>query len=119
MIESILTSVKKGIGGIDEAYEAFDDDILVCINSEIAELDQLGVTKAKGLVVEDKSAVWSDLVEDPCLNFVQQYITIKVKMIFDPPQSGLVMEALKAKAEELKWRINVAAEQYNDAQKNF
>ena len=114
MIESILTSVKRGIGGIPEEYETFDNDVLVCINSEIAELDQLGVIKAKGVTVVDKSTTWDEIVEDPCLNFIQQYVTIKVKMIFDPPQSGLVMDALKQKAEELKWRINVAAEQYED-----
>jgi hypothetical protein len=111
---SILTSVKKAIGGIYECDEDFDSDIIMFINSEFAELCQLGVGPEEGFEIEDKTSKWTDFISDKRLNFVQQYITIKVKMVFDPPQSSFVMDALNKKAEELKWRLNVAAEQLKD-----
>lgn len=107
---SILTSVKKAIGGIYEDDEDFDSDIIMFINSELAELSQLGVGPKEGFSIEDKKALWTDLITDPRLNFVQQYVTLKVKMVFDPPSSSFVLEALNRKCEELKWRIIIAAE---------
>ena len=107
---SILTSVKKAIGGIYEDDEDFDSDIIMFINSELAELNQLGVGPEGGFSISDKIALWTDLIDDERLNFVQQYVTLKVKMIFDPPQNSFVMDSLNRKCEELKWRINVIAE---------
>lgn len=111
---SILTSVKKAIGGIYEDDEDFDSDIIMFINSELAELDQLGVGPKGGFAIEDKTAKWSDFITDNRLNFVQQYVTLKVKMVFDPPSSSFVLEALNRKCEELKWRIILAAEHIKD-----
>ena len=107
---SILTSVKKAIGGLYECDEDFDSDIIMFINSELAELNQLGVGPEEGFAIEDKTALWTDFITDKRLNFVQQYVTLKVKMIFDPPQNSFVMDALNRKCEELKWRINIIAE---------
>lgn len=112
--KSILTSVKKAIGGIYECDEDFDSDIIMFINSEFAELCQLGVGPEEGFAIEDKTAKWEDFIDDKRLNFVQQYITLKVKIVFDPPQSSFVLDALSKKTEELKWRLNVAAEQLKD-----
>lgn len=109
-MESILNSVKKDLG-IAEEYTGFDPDIIRDINSVLAILNQLGVGPKEGFSIEDKSALWSDLIrEDNRLEFVKSYVYIKVKMIFDPPLSTAVIASMERIASELEWRITVAAE---------
>ena len=44
------------------------------------------------------------------LEAVKSYIYIKVKLLFDPPTSSAVMEAMNRIASEYEWRLNVEAE---------
>ena len=62
-MDSILTSIKKLLG-IDEAYEHFDPDLIMHINSVLAILTQLGVGPENGFSISDKTAVWSDFISD-------------------------------------------------------
>ena len=41
---------------------------------------------------------------------VQQYIHLKTKMSFDPPQNSIVGENLKQIITELEWRIRMVSE---------
>lgn len=110
MSDSILTSIKKNLG-VDEAYEVFDPDILIYINSAIATLTQLGVGPAEGFMIEDKAATWgSFLGTDPRLNPVKTYIQLRVRMLFDPPQTSYLVEAMKQQIQEHEWRLNVTME---------
>lgn len=109
-MESILNSVKKDLG-IAEEYTSFDPDIIRDINSVLAILNQLGVGPKEGFSIEDKSALWSDFIQETNrLEFVKSYVYIKVKMIFDPPLSTAVIASMERIASELEWRITVAAE---------
>lgn len=108
MDESILTSIKKFIG-IPEDYKVFDPDLILLINSEFSTLHQVGVGTSSAFRIEDESSVWSDFSGDKdYIESVKELIGIRVKMIFDPPANSFVMEALKSKADELTWRLNVA-----------
>lgn len=109
--ESILTSVKKVIGATEE-YELFDDNIILHINSELATLTELGVGDEENpFVVESKNDVWGSVTTDKVLlGLVPEFIAIRVRLSFDPPQSSYVAETLKAKASELEWRIRHRAE---------
>lgn len=110
MNESILTSIKKLLG-VDESYEHFDIDIILHINSVFMILQQLGVGPAKGFSICDETAVWSDFIQSETnLEAVKTYTYLKVKLVFDPPLSSAVMEAMKTMISELEWRLNVAAE---------
>lgn len=110
MIESILTSTKK-ILGIDESYTAFDVDIITHINSVFSDLNQLGIGPVEGFVIEDEVAEWSDFLQgDPRINSVKTYMFLRVKLIFDPPTTSYLVEALKAQVKELEWRLNVVRE---------
>ncbi len=111
-MESILTSIKKLLG-ITEEYEHFDSDIIMHINSVFMILNQLGVGPSNGFSISDKTATWDDFLPDDNKNFeaVKSYIHLKVKLIFDPPMSSSVMEAMKQIINELEWRLNVEAEQ--------
>lgn len=110
-MESILTSIKKLLG-ITEDYEHFDSDIIMHINSVFMILNQLGIGPANGFSISDKFATWTDFLPEDNENFeaVKTYIHLKVKLIFDPPMSSVVMEAMKQMISELEWRLNVEAE---------
>lgn len=109
-MESILTSIKKMLG-ISEEYEHFDSDIMMHINSVFSILNQLGVGPESGFSIRDKTAVWSDFIQDDQkIDMVKSYIYLKVKLIFDPPISSAVMESIKQLTQELEWRLNVAVD---------
>ena len=108
-VESILTSIKKLLGPSEEDT-SFDDDITMFINSAIMRLSQLGVCDA-GFRIQDKSSVWSDLLGGRTdLESVKTYIFIKVKLVFDPPATGPLIEALKNQANDLEFLINYQVE---------
>lgn len=110
MDESILTSIKKLLG-ITEEYEHFDSDIIMHINTVLVILMQLGVGPEKGFIISDKSAVWSDfLPDDKNLEAVKTYVHMKVKLLFDPPLSSVVMECMNRMINEMEFRINIEAE---------
>ncbi len=109
-MESILTSIKKLLG-IAEEYEHFDADIIMHINSVFSILTQLGVGPSNGFSIEDKEAKWHDFIgEDNNIEMVKSYIHLKVKLLFDPPLSSAVMEAMNQMIKELEWRLNVAVD---------
>lgn len=109
-MDSILTSIKKLLG-ITEDYTHFDADIIMHINGVFMILRQLGVGPEGGFSISDDSAVWSDfLPEGTGLELVKSYTYQKVRMLFDPPQSSAVMEAMKRSIDEFEWRLNVQAE---------
>lgn len=116
-MDSILTSIKKLLG-ITEEYTNFDADIIMHINTIFMILRQLGVGPSEGFRIEDDKAVWDDFIKvdysNPesasTLSAVKSYIHLKVKLLFDPPLSSAVMEAIKQSINELEWRLNVEAE---------
>ena len=110
MSDSILISIKKLLG-ITEEYTHFDADILMHINMAFMVLYQLGVGPSTPFSIEDASATWSDFMGDATdLAGVKTYIYLKVKLVFDPPQSSAAMEAIKQNIAELEWRLNAAVD---------
>ena len=109
-MESILTSIKKLLG-IAEDYDHFDQDIIMHINTVLAILTQLGVGPATGFSIADKSAMWKEFVSNKLYyEPVKTYVYLKVKLLFDPPQSSIVLEATNRMISELEFRLNAAAE---------
>ena len=108
---SILTSIKKLLG-ITEEYEHFDADLIMHINSVFMILSQLGVGPDKGFFVIDKEDVWADFIPEDNANFeaVKSYMYMKVKLLFDPPSSSVVMESMNRMITELEWRLNSESE---------
>lgn len=109
-MESILASVKKVLG-IDEIHTAFDEDIILHINSVFAILQQMGVGPENGFSISDDSAIWADYIQDVNqLNFVKSYIYLKVRLLFDPPVSSGAVESMNKLISELEWRLFVATD---------
>ena len=109
-MESILTSIKKLLG-IAEEDTNFDQDLIMHINSVFMILTQLGVGPSKGFSIKDENDVWSDFIpEQSSLEAVKSYVYMKVRLIFDPPLSSAVEDAINRNISELEWRLNVGAE---------
>jgi hypothetical protein len=106
MEDSILISTKK-ILNVGESYDAFDLDILTHMNMVFSTLNQIGVGPTVPVVVEDDSAVWSSLDFPPeQLAMVKTYVFLKVRLLFDPPGTSFVIEAMNKQISELEWRLN-------------
>ncbi len=89
---SILTSIKKMVGLIEEDT-SFDQDILVFINAAFSRLHELGVG-ATVFVVADESVTWDSLsLSTEALSNVKTYIFLRVRLFFDPPSAGYLVEA--------------------------
>jgi hypothetical protein len=106
-MESILTSIKKLLG-IAEEYTQFDADIIMHINSTFAILTQIGVGPSTGFMIDDEKSKWDDFLDDdPRVEMVKSYMGMKVRLLFDPPTSSAVMEALNRSISEFEWRLSV------------
>lgn len=104
-MDSVLNSVKKLLG-LPEDYTAFDPDLVMHINSVFMILEQMGVGPEEGFGISDASAVWTDfLASCPGLEAVKSYVALKVRMLFDPPQSSVTKEAIEKNISELEWRM--------------
>ncbi len=110
MTNSILDSTKK-ILGIAADYDVFDNDIVMHINSVFSTLNQLGVGPEFGFAIEDDTATWDDFLgTDLRLNNVKTYMYLRVRLLFDPPQTSYLISALKEQFQEIEWRLSVQRE---------
>lgn len=110
MTDSILDSVKKVLG-IDSEYVAFDEDIIMHINSVFSTLSQLGVGPEAGFEIHDSTQVWTDFIgTDKNLNQVKTYTNLRVRLIFDPPATSFGIDAMQKQIDQIEWRLNVYME---------
>lgn len=107
---SILTSTKKVLG-LDEGYTAFDLDVTTHINAAFSVLNQLGVGPEDGFFIEDATEEWEDF-EVPAnqLHMVKSYIYLKTRLLFDPPGTSFLIDAMKSQIEQFEWRLNMLRE---------
>ena len=108
-MDSILNSVKKKLG-IQEDYTHFDEDIIMDINSVFMILNQLGVGPDEPFTIEDEDAYWEDFIDNTRIEAVKSYMYMKVRLMFDPPTSGFLVDSLNKQIAELEWRMLVQAE---------
>ena len=109
-MESILNEIKKMLG-IEAEYKHFDVDIIVHINAALMTLHQLGVGPEEPALITSELDTWHNVLGDiRLIQAVKTYIYLKVRLVFDPPSSSFVLDALKRQADELEWRLNVQVE---------
>lgn len=109
-MDSILTTTKKLLG-IEADYTHFDNDIIVHINAVLMTLNQLGVGPEDPASITSDMETWTNVFgETKNIEAIKTYVYLKVKMIFDPPTSSFVLDAMNKQANELEWRLNVQTE---------
>ena len=106
MNNSILDDIKKLLG-IPLDDPSFDQDIIIHINSVFMILQQLGIGPEEGYSISSKDNVWSEFIDKPHkYEMVKSYIYLKVRLMFDPPQIGSLIDSTKQLIAELEWRLN-------------
>jgi hypothetical protein len=97
--------------GIPADYNVFDTELIGDVNSELAVISQLGVGDPNEVFyITGTGETWGDFLQSPeLLNIVPLYMAIRVKILFDPPKSSIVMDSLNERARELSFRLQDAA----------
>lgn len=106
-MESILITIKKMLG-IAEDYTHFDVDIIMHINTALMTLSQLGVGPEHPVSITSETDTWRSIFGDISdIEAVKTYIYLKVRVVFDPPTSSFVLDAINRQIAELEWRLNI------------
>lgn len=110
MEQSILKSTKKMLQiGLDD--DSFDLDVLTHINSAFSHLHDIGIGPEAGFVIEDDTVDWVTYLDDPIkLSKAKDFVFIHVRLLFDPPTTSFLLEALQNQLKEIEWRLNVNRE---------
>lgn len=113
MEDSILLSVKKVLGGAVED-EAFNPDLIMAINTILMAIRQFGVGKQEPFNIVDENSKWSDFADNiDDLAALKTYVTLRTRLIFDPPSSSAILDVIKETIKECEWRLYIT-ENYND-----
>lgn len=108
--ESILVYVKRLLG-IQSDYNHFDPDVIYGINAAFAVLTQLNVGPKEGFSISDDSSKWNDFIQDTArLSLVKEYVCLRTRLLFDPPSSSALIDAMNKTVAEYEWRLYVASD---------
>lgn len=113
MEDSILITIRNMIGGFIESESVFDSSLVIFINSALSVLTQLGVGPENGFRITGVDETWDDFLTNDNperLEMVKEFVFLRVKMMFDAPSVGGVINAYKERIDELTWRLNVAVD---------
>lgn len=92
--------------GVDLEDDGFDLEIIANINGVFMTLNQLGIGPTDCFSIDDNTTTWADFLGTSTnVNAVKGYLYLKVKAVFDPNATGVVIEALNRQAEEIGWRL--------------
>lgn len=110
MNSSILLDIREACD-VGRDIGSFDGQLIPLINSFLFRSAQFGVG-VKGFMVKGPDETWSDFIGEnaECFAALKSYISIRVKLIFDPPDNAALLAALKEEAKELEWCLYDEAE---------
>jgi len=108
-MSSILNDVKHTLSLLP-AQTAFDTDLILHINSVFTTLTQLNIGPELGYMIVDATNDWDEFTDEIRLNAVKSYMFLRVKLLFDPPQTGFVIASMERQILELEFRLNVVAD---------
>lgn len=113
-MDSILGTIKTALAiSLDET--SFDAELCIHINSVINALAQIGIGPKTGFLVTGSVQSWDDYIQnDLTKQMVKSYMFMKIKVLFDPPQSGATMEAYNKQIAEYEWRLQTQKETLDD-----
>jgi len=107
MEDSILNYIRTVLVG-DENDTSFDLELVSCINLALNNLTDVGIGPKEGFEIKGSSETWADFIGEnkPIFNRVKKYVELETRLLFDPPTSSYVLEALQKKADEALVRAN-------------
>ncbi len=111
-MDSILTSIKKLLG-IEEEYTHFDPDIIIGINSAFMALNQIGIGPTDGFSITSGEETWASYLETAInLEAVKSYIFLRTRLLFDPPTTAGMIEAVERQMREYEWRLMAQVDKF-------
>ena len=82
----------------------FDEDLIIHINTVFAVLNQIGIGPQEGFFI-DEATYWDEYISDINQAIVRTYVYLKVRLLFDPPGSGILVDNINRMISELEWRL--------------
>lgn len=103
--KSILKSTADRLDSRD--FTVFYDDLIATINTCFAYCHEYGCGPEEGFEITGPDEIWDDYQCKTTYqrNLAKTYIFLKTKLIFDPPQSGPLLSALKEELTKTEWHI--------------
>lgn len=110
--DSILDTIKIKIGINPDYDDAFDVHIITNINTAFERLKYLGIGPDNGFRITGSTETWDMyLTNDEFIDSVIDYISMKVKMLFAPPETSFGIEAIKEQLSELEFFFKVKSDE--------
>ena len=107
----ILKTISKLLG-IQAEEDYFNPDVVVFINRALQRLCEIGVGPNTPFRITTGLETWDDFLGSSTSKYegVKTYIFLYTKLLFDPPSSGFVTEAIKAEIDKLECTLMIDAE---------
>lgn len=114
MTDSILETIKIALAVTEDTD--FDEELCIHINSAINSLIQIGIGPKDGFMITGPSETWVEFLgeNNTTKQMAKSYIYMKVKLIFDSPNSSYLTEAIKSQIAEYEWRLQTQKEALDD-----
>ena len=107
MEHSILDDIKTLLN-VADGDTSFDDELILHINAVFLVLNQIGVGPESIYAIHSSLETWNDFFDDTDkLEAVKMYMSMKVKMAWDPPMSSTIMEVMKNTISEYEFRLGL------------
>lgn len=112
MEDSILSSIKDA-ASVNFEDTVYDQELILHINSTFMSLRQMGIGPSTPFFISDASSTWSEFTTDMnILPTIKSYVALKVRMLFDPPTSSSLSDAIKNQLAEYEWRLGIECDTY-------
>lgn len=103
--QSIFLSTKTKLD-IATGDASFDPQVLDLINGVLSDLVDLGIGDPLGFHIGGDEERWEDLLGgDGRMERVKTWLFLKVRLLFDPPQTSFLLDLQNKQIDELTWRI--------------
>lgn len=104
--ESILNEIKKALPGIDPSDTAFDDELIMWINTIFFKMNELGIGPDTPFYISDATSKWTDFDADITkMLAVKGYMVAEARLAFDPPSNATHKSAIEHIRDEYEWRL--------------
>ena len=102
---------------MDSSMTEFDIPIKIAINTAFFNLYQMGIGPSEdSFSITGDKETWTDFMIVPYIDSIKTYIYIITRIQFDPPQSSLLLDALKASANEQEFRLMIESQKEGGSQ---
>lgn len=109
-MENILSSIKQMLN-VEQSITAFDNELIMFINSAIAELIQGGVGPQSGLDVTAETS-WSAFSDNSnIVSHSKQYVYCRTRLLWDSPTNSFTVNSFNDQAKESYWRAYLEADE--------